>query len=71
MNTIERQAAEIESLLTVEAIYWRALTDLLIGARQQSQSHADVIALVAQALHEASAFVPSNDRRAGLATEVD
>lgn len=59
------QRERIDELIEVESIYWRALTDVLIGAQQRSQSHADVIALAAGALTKASAIMPL-EKRAGL-----
>jgi len=47
----EARAAEarVAELLDENVRYWTALADLLIGAQQQSQSHADVIAVVVEA----------------------
>ena len=41
--------ARVRELLDENVRYWTALADLLIGAQQQSQSHADVIAVVVAA----------------------
>jgi hypothetical protein len=52
----------LDALIEVEAVYWRALTDVLIGAQEQSQSHADVIARVSDALITAGTIVPLEER---------
>ena len=47
---VARLKEQASVLLRETTTYWEALTDLIIGAEQQSQSHADVIARASEAL---------------------